>query len=138
MAVLGERHRSLDGQHSPSMMIPAEAQSVVGGHWRLSRSQRTLVSVLAVVLVPTCLGLIYLLADFWYVNQAKEKEFVSAAARDTLILRGYDRAINVFAIAQAAHATPAARDTLRPSFDEAVRSLPAVGTGDVNFLSDIH
>jgi len=120
------------------MKTPADAQSVVGGYWRLSRLQRALVSALAVVLIPTCLGLAYLLSDFWFVNQAKEKEFVSAATRDTLVLSGYDRAVAVFLVAQTAYSTPALRDTLRPRFDEAVRSLHAVGTQYVNSLSDIH
>lgn len=119
-------------------MIPADAQSVVGGYWRLSRSQRALASALAVVLIPTCLGLTYLLSDFWSVNQAKEREFASAAARDTLVLSVYDQAMRVFSIAQLVHASPVLRDSLRPVFDESVRSLHAIGTQYFNFLSDIH
>lgn len=118
-------------------MIPADAQSVVGGFWRLSRAQRAVVSALAVVLVPTCLGLTYLLSDFWFVNKAKDKEFVSASARDTLILSGYDQAMKVFFLAQAVHAVPAMRDSLRPAFREAVRSLHAIGTQYINLLSNI-
>ena len=119
------------------MKIPADVQSVVGGYWKLSRSQRAFVSALAVVFVPTCLGLAYLLADFWYLNQSKEKELVSAAARDTLVLSGYDRAVTVFSVAQAAYSAPALRDTLQPVFNEAVRSLHAVGSQYVTLLSEL-
>jgi PAS domain S-box-containing protein len=118
------------------MMIPADAKSVVGGYWRLSRSQRALVSALAVVLIPACLALAYLLSDIWYVNQTKEKEFSAAAARDTLLLSSYDAAVKVFSLAQAAYMTPSLRDSLRPEFETSVTLLRTMASLYVSYLTD--
>lgn len=119
------------------MMIPAESQSLMGGFWRLSRSQRALVSALAVVLIPTSLALAYLLSDIWYVNQTKEREFSSAAARDTLILSGYNAALKVFSLAQTVYVTPSMRDSLRPQFQTSLQSLRTLGALYVNHLTDV-
>ena len=119
------------------MMIPADAKSVVGGYWRLSRSQRALVSALAVVLIPTCLALAYLLSDIWHVNQTKEKELSAAAARDTLLLSGYDTAVKVFTLAQAAYTTPSLTDSLRPEFQASVNSLRTLGSLYITYLTDV-
>jgi PAS domain S-box-containing protein len=119
------------------MMIPADAKSVVGGYWRLSRSQRALVSALAVVLIPTCLALAYLLSDIWHVNQTKEKELSAAAARDTLLLSGYDTAVKVFTLAQTAYMTPSLTDSLRPGFQASVNSLRTLGSLYITYLTDV-
>jgi PAS domain S-box-containing protein len=119
------------------MKNPADAKSVFRLFSNLSRSQRTFVVALALVLVPTCLGLAYLISDFWVTAQKKNTVFVSATARDTLILSGYDQSIRVFYVAQQAFLLPARRDSLRPVFDARVRSLHGVGTQYVNLLANL-
>jgi PAS domain S-box-containing protein len=119
------------------MKNPADAKSVFRLFSNLSRSQRTFVFALALVLVPTCLGLAYLISDFWVTAQNRNTVFVSATARDTLILSGYDQSVRVFYVAQQAFLLPARRDSLRPVFDARVRSLHGVGTQYVNLLTDL-
>ena len=119
------------------MKNPADAKSLFRLFSNLSRSQRTFVFALALVLVPTCLGLAYLISDFWVTAQNKNTVFVSATARDTLILSGYDQSVRLFYVAQEAYLLPAKRDSLRPVFDAKVRSLHGVGTEYVTLLTDL-
>ncbi|MGA3245625.1 MAG: PAS domain S-box protein [Bacteroidota bacterium] len=119
------------------MKNPADAQSVFRLFWKLSRSQRTFVSALALVLILTCLGLAYLISDFWITTQDKNRIFVSATARDTLVLSGYDQSVRLFYVAQEAYLHPAERDSLRPIFDDKVRTLHSVGTAYVNLLTEL-
>ena len=119
------------------MMNSADVKSLFGLLRNLSRSQRTFVSALALVLIPTCVGLAYLFTDFWMTTQIKNHTFVSATARDTLILSGYDQSVRLFNVALEAQQHPGKRDSLRPIFDAKVRSLHGVGTAYVNLLADL-
>jgi PAS domain S-box-containing protein len=119
------------------MKNPADSKSALRLFWDLSRSQRTFISALALVLIPTCLGLAYLISDFWITTQNKNRVFVSATARDTLILSGYDQSVRLFYVAQEAFLLPAKRDSLRPIFDAKVQSIHSVGTEYVNLLSGL-
>ncbi len=119
------------------MKNPADAKSPFRVLWNLSRSQRTFVIALVLVLAPACFGLAYLISDFWVTTQSRNRLFLSATARDTLVLSGYDQSIRLFYVAQEAYIFPAKRDSLRPIFDADVRSLHTVGTEYVNLLSGL-
>lgn len=119
------------------MKNPADAKMVPATSGKLSRSQRTFFTALALLLIPTCVGLVYLLSDFWLSNQGTSREFVASVARDTLILSGYDYAIHLSLVAQEAYATPSKRDSLRGEFERRARALHAVGTSYVNLLTDV-
>lgn len=119
------------------MKNPADANSVFGLFWKLGRSQGTLISALALILVPTCLGLTYLFSDFWVRTQSRNRLFESATVRDTLILSGYDQSVRLFYVAQKAYLFPSKRDSLRPTFDAKVRSLSNVGAVYVDLLTDL-
>ena len=119
------------------MKNPAEGTSVFGLLRKLSRSQRTFVSALALILIPTCLGLTYLFTDFWITTQTKNHTFLSATARDTLILSGYDQSVRLFYLALEAQQDPGRLDSLRPIFDAKVRSLHGIGTAYVDLLTDL-
>ncbi|HTY37130.1 MAG TPA: PAS domain S-box protein [Bacteroidota bacterium] len=114
-----------------------DAKSLSKLFWGLNRSQRRFVSALALVLLPTCFGLAYLVSDFWITTQSKNRVFVSSTARDTLILSGYDQSVRIYYLAQEALITPSRRDSLRPIFDSRVRILHGVGTEYVNLLTDL-
>lgn len=119
------------------MKNPVDAKSVFRLFWKLSRSQRTVVSALALILILACLGLAYRISDFWITTQNQNRAFLSATTRDTLILSGYDQSVRLFYIADEAYLLPAKRDSLRPIFDEKVRSLHGVGTVYVDLLTDL-
>ncbi len=119
------------------MKNPADAYLAPAMSGRLSRSQWALTTALALVLLPTCLGLVYLLADFWASNQSTSREATASVARDTLLLTGYDQAVRLSFIAQEAYVTPSRRDSLHREFDKTVRSIHAIGTSYVNVLSDV-
>ncbi|MCX6135152.1 MAG: PAS domain S-box protein [Ignavibacteriales bacterium] len=119
------------------MKNPADAKPVIGLFRKLSRAQRSFVAAIALVLLPACLGLAYLITDFWTTSKTKNRVFVSATARDTLILSGYDHTVRAFNVAQEAYADPAKRDSLRPIFDARVRTLHGIATEYVNLLTDL-
>ena len=102
-----------------------------------SRSQRTLISALLLFLLPTCLGLAYLLSDFWKTNEAASNEYQRSTARDTLIIAGYDQCVRLFSVAQEVYVDPSKQELLRPRIDPLVRSVHAIGTSYVNLLSDV-
>jgi PAS domain S-box-containing protein len=119
------------------MKIPAEVQSVMGLFSRLSRGRLAVVTSVALVLIPTCFGLAYLLSVTLATNHAIEQQIVAAAARDTLVLSGYDRAIRLYEIAQRAYSSPEKRDSLRPAFDALMAGLRAFGTEYVTHVSTL-
>ncbi|TSA24811.1 PAS domain S-box protein [bacterium] len=119
------------------MKNPADAKSVFRLFWKLGRSQGTLLSALALVLVPTCLGLAFLLSDFWLRTQSRNHLFNSATVRDTLVLSGYDQSVRLFYVAQKAYLVPSKRDSLRPTFDAKERSLHNVGASYADLLTDL-
>ncbi len=104
---------------------------------KLSRSQRTLVSALSVILLPTCLGLAYLLSDFWKTNQASSIEYTRSTARDTLLIAGYDQCIHLFAVAQEAYTDPAKKGSLYPKVEVLARSLHGIGTSYIDLLTNV-
>jgi PAS domain S-box-containing protein len=108
-----------------------------GRFWRLTRSQRTFVSALSLILIPTCIGLTYLLTDFWSTNRAKNRLFVSATARDTLLLSGYDHSVRLFLVANDVYTNPPRRDSLRPTFERLVRVVQEEETLYATLLTDV-
>ncbi len=119
------------------MKNPADAKPVFSFFSKLSRSHRTLVAALAIILLPTCAGLAYLLTNFWVTTQSRNREFVSAMTRDTLVLSGYDQSVRLFYIAQEAFTIPSHRDSLHRVFEEKVTILHGVGATYVDLLSEL-
>jgi hypothetical protein len=103
----------------------------------LSRSQRTLVSALSFILLPTCVGLSLLLSDFWMTNQSSAEEYVHSTARDTLLMAGYEQCIRLFSISQEAYADPSKRAILKPRTEPLVRSLHGIGTSYIDLLTNV-
>jgi PAS domain S-box-containing protein len=122
---------------SPSMTNPAGEKRRIRLFGKLSRSQRTLVSALSVILLPTCLGLAYLLSDFWKTNQASTKEYARSTARDTLLMSGYDQCIHLFSVAQEAYTDPAKKGSLHPNLELLARSLHGIGTSYIDLLTNV-
>ena len=119
------------------MTNPTVVKSISSFLAKLSRSQRTLVVALVLVLLTTCLGLASLLVNFWTSTQTKSREFVNATARDTLILSGYDQSVRLFYLAQEAYTDPSHRDSIHTLFREKVSTLHGVGTSYVDLLSEL-
>jgi PAS domain S-box-containing protein len=104
---------------------------------RLSRSQRTLISALCLILLPACLGLVYLLSDFWQSNQASTNEYVRSTSRDTLLIAGYDHCIRLFSLAQQIYEDPARRASIRPDVELTTRRIHGIGTSYVDLLTGV-
>jgi PAS domain S-box-containing protein len=104
---------------------------------KLSRSQRTLVSASIFILLPTCLGLAYLLSDFWEANQISTSEYLRSTARDTLLVVGYDQCIQIFYEAQVAYKNPSKKSSLHPKVEMLVRSLHGMGTSYIDLLTNV-
>jgi PAS domain S-box-containing protein len=119
------------------MMNPAGEKRRFRLLGKLNRSQRTLISALSFILLPTCLGLAYLLTDFWKTNQTTSSEFGRSTARDTLLLAGYDQCIRLFYVTQEAYTNPTKKSALHPQAELMARSLHGTGTSYVDLLSNL-
>ena len=104
---------------------------------KLSRSQRTLILALSFILLPMCLGLAYLLSDFWKSTRTTNGEYLRSTARDTLIIAGYDQCIRLFSVAQETYTNPAKKGSLQPKAELFARSLRAIGTSYTDLLSNV-
>ncbi|MBM4160882.1 MAG: PAS domain S-box protein [Ignavibacteria bacterium] len=102
----------------------AEPKSATPG--RVSRLQRNLIAVLAVLLLLTFIGLGYLLSEFLTVTERANRDVTAATVRDTLILSAYNRSVDLFYIAQEAYTQPSRRAVLVSPFRVLARSLDSM------------
>ncbi len=119
------------------MTNPADEKRRFKLRRKLSRSQRTLISALSFILLPTLLGLAYLLSDFWTTNRTSSSEYVRSTARDTLLIAGYDQCIHLFSVAQEAYTDPAKSGSLRQNVELLARSLHGIGTSYLDLLANV-
>ena len=93
---------------------------------KVSRLQRNFIALLAVLLVLTFIGLGYLLSEFLTVTERANRDIAAATVRDTLVLSAYDRAVDLFYIAQEAYTQPSRRAALVSLSTVLARSLDSI------------